>query len=85
MVPLATSKSEMKENECLLLQLTLIISNTDKFNYCTALSFIIIEILVLNTNTVVLDQTPRSAASDRGLHCLPTSILWTLGLNGLNI
>ena len=25
----------------------------------------------LNANTVDPDQTPRSAASDRGLHCLP--------------
>ena len=24
----------------------------------------------------VLDQTPRSAASDLGLHCLPISHLW---------
>ena len=29
------------------------------------------EILVLNANSVVPDQTPRSAASDLGLHCLP--------------
>ena len=26
--------------------------------------------------TVWTDQSPRSAASDLGLHCLPTSLLW---------
>ena len=27
-------------------------------------------------NSVGPDQTPRSAASDLGLHCLPMSLLW---------
>ena len=36
----------------------------------------IIKIHVLNANSEDLDQTPRSAASDLGLHCLPMSILW---------
>ena len=31
---------------------------------------------VLNANSVDLDQTPRSAASDLGLHCLSMSLLW---------
>ena len=35
-----------------------------------------IEIPVLNANSVDLDQTPRSAASDLGLHCWPVSLLW---------
>ena len=26
------------------------------------------------------DQTPRSAASDQGLHCLPMSLLWDASL-----
>ena len=30
-----------------------------------------IEIPVVNSNSVDPDQTPRSAASDLGLHCLP--------------
>ena len=29
-----------------------------------------------NANSVDPDQTPRSAASDLGLHCLPISLLW---------
>ena len=32
------------------------------------------EIPVLNANSVDPDQTPRSAASDLGLHCLPMSL-----------
>ena len=35
-----------------------------------------IEIPVLNANSVYPDQTPRSAASDLGLHCLAMSHLW---------
>ena len=31
---------------------------------------------VVNANSVNPDQTPRSAASDLGLHCLPMSHLW---------
>ena len=30
---------------------------------------------VLNANSVDPDQTPRSAASNQGLHCLPISFL----------
>ena len=30
---------------------------------------------VINANRVEPNQTPRSAASDMGLHCLPVSIL----------
>ena len=29
-----------------------------------------------NANSVDPDQTPRFAASDLGLHCLPVSLLW---------
>ena len=31
---------------------------------------------VINANSVDPDQTPHSAASDLGLHCLPMSHLW---------
>ena len=34
----------------------------------------------LNANSVDPDQTPRSVASDLGLHCLPTSLLWSARL-----
>ena len=36
----------------------------------------VIEIPVLDANSVDPDQTPRSAASDLGLHCLPVPLLW---------
>ena len=39
--------------------------------------------LVINANSVDSDHTPRSAASDLGLHCLPCPINGTLGTNGL--
>ena len=32
--------------------------------------------LVVSANSVDPDQTPHSAASDLGLHCLPMSHLW---------
>ena len=35
-----------------------------------------ITIPILNVNGVDTDQTPRSAASDLGLHTLPMSLLW---------
>ena len=35
-----------------------------------------IEMPVFNANSVHLDQMPRSAASDLGLHCLLMSLLW---------
>ena len=37
--------------------------------------FFFIEISVFNANSVDPDQTPRSVASDLGLHCLPMSSL----------
>ena len=42
-----------------------------------------VEIPERNANSVDPDQTPRSAASDQRLHCLPLSFYRTLGLNGL--
>ena len=39
-----------------------------------------IEFLEFNTNSVDPDQTPRSAASDLGLHGLLMSLLWDIGL-----
>ena len=41
---------------------------------------VLVEISKLNTNSVDPDQTPRSAASDLGLHFLPMSHLWDAGL-----
>ena len=40
-----------------------------------SLSFFV-EISELHVNSVEPDQTPHSAASDLGLHCLPMSLLW---------
>ena len=37
---------------------------------------IIIKIPILNANSVNSDQTPRSAASDLGLHCFLMSLFW---------
>ena len=34
------------------------------------------EIPILNANSVDPDQTLHSVASDLGLYCLPTSLLW---------
>ena len=34
------------------------------------------EIPVFKANTIDLDQTPRSVASNLGLHCLPVSLFW---------
>ena len=38
---------------------------------------------VINANSVDLDQTARSAASDLSLHCSPCHIYGTLRANGL--
>ena len=35
-----------------------------------------IEIPLFNANSVDPDETPRSVASDQGLHCLQMSLLW---------
>ena len=37
---------------------------------------VFIAIPVSNANSVDPDQTPRSVASDLGLHCLKISLLW---------
>ena len=39
---------------------------------------------VFNANSVDPDQTPRSAASDLGLHCLSTALLWDAGHKWVN-
>ena len=44
---------------------------------------ILIPISVFNANNVDPDQTPHSAASDLGLHCLPMSLLWGLSIDEL--
>ena len=41
--------------------------------FITSLSYIV-EISECNANSADPDQTPRSAASDLGLHCLPVSL-----------
>ena len=38
-----------------------------------------------DTNSVDPDQTPRFATSDLGLYCLPMSLLWDVGTNGLTL
>ena len=43
----------------------------------------IIEIRVLNGNSVDPDQTPRSVASNLGLNCLPVPFQWDACTNGL--
>ena len=43
-----------------------------------------IEIHVSNANSVNPDQTPRSAASDLDLHCLPMFLLWNAMLKWVN-
>ena len=51
------------------------------------LVFIIImfcRISKFNANSVDPDQTPRSAASDLGLRCLPMSFLWDARLKWVN-
>ena len=47
------------------------------------ISTMIVEIPVLNANSVDPDQTPHFAASDLGLHCLSMSFYDTPGINGL--
>ena len=42
-----------------------------------------IEISELDANNEDPDQTPRSAASDQGLHCLQMSLLWDARLSML--
>ena len=49
------------------------------------LSLFIIEISVLNANSIDPDQTPHSAASDLGLQYLPMSFYGTPGMNRLNL
>ena len=41
-------------------------------------------VFVFNANSVDPDQTPRSTASDLGLHCLPMSLLWDTSHNWVN-
>ena len=40
------------------------------------LSLCFVEISEVNATSVDTDQTPRPAASDLGVHCLPMSLLW---------
>ena len=40
---------------------------------------------VFKANCVDPNQTPRCAASDLGLHCLPVALLWDARLKWTNI
>ena len=52
--------------------------------YLNSLDRSICYILEFNANSVDSDQTPRSVASDLGLHCLPMSLLWDARLKWVN-
>ena len=47
------------------------------------LFLLLLKLSNVSANSVDSDQTPRSVASDQGLHCLQMSLFWTLGINGL--
>ena len=49
------------------------------------LSHCFIYIPVINATSVDPHQTPLSAASDLGLHCLPMSHLWDARLKWVNV
>ena len=75
---------------CPLTQLCRVESLERSFSYIRDvwLVFIIscfVEISETNANSVDRDQTPRSAASDLGLHCLPVSLLWDARLKWVKI
>ena len=57
------------------------INSLDKFISIIVMYYKIVE---LNANSVDPDQTPRSSASDLGLHCLPISLLWDARLIWVN-
>ena len=40
---------------------------------------------ILYANSVDSDQTPRSAASNLGLHCLPFFVLWNVRHKRVNV
>ena len=42
-------------------------------------------ISAFNANSVGPDQTPRTAASDLGLHCLSMSLLWNARYKWFNV
>ena len=46
---------------------------------------VVLEISELITNVEDPDQTPRVAASEPGLHCLPMSLLWKARLKWVKI
>ena len=53
---------------------------SDYFSY-----YHFLEIPIFNANSVYPDQTPRSAASDLGLHCLQMSHLWDARLKWVKL
>ena len=52
--------------------------------WCTFSFLFYFEYIFLLANSEEPDQTPRSAASDLGLHCLPTSHKWDARLIWVN-
>ena len=44
------------------------------------INIIFIEIHVFTANSVDPDHMPHSVVSDLGLHCLPLSLLWDIGI-----
>ena len=80
-------KKNTKMMIVMMLKMLIIISLINPFSGIFYLNFLdrsICYILEFNANSVDPDQTPRSAASDPGLHCLPMSILWDARLKGVN-
>ena len=45
--------------------------------------FLLLKLSNVTANSVNFNQTPRSVASDRDLHCLQCPFYRTLGINGL--
>ena len=48
-------------------------------------TYLLLKRSIVIANTVDSDQTPRSVASDLGLHCLQMSLLWDARLKRIKI
>ena len=80
--------TNMKKHNPFMPNILFYLHSLDRSNYqykgCQYLLWpCFIEIRVFDPNTGDAYQTPRSVASDQGLHCLLMSSNGTLGLNGL--
>ena len=71
----------MPSGRCYINSLNRLISILVSGEVLLLLCFIVIP--VQNANSVYPDQTPRFAASDLGLHCLPMALFWDASINGL--